>query len=119
MRAVEVSIRQALRIAFAMTGTALENLLKMLAAGRDNALLRFSLGNEYVKSGEPAAAVEHLRKALEHDPAYSAAWKLLGKALEESGALHDALAAFRRRRAPASPEQAASTGSGRSAGSAA
>jgi predicted Zn-dependent protease len=78
-----------------MTGTTLENLLKMLAGGRDNALLRFSLGNEYVKGGEPGAAIEHLRKALEHDPAYSAAWKLLGKALEESGALQDALAAFR------------------------
>lgn len=78
-----------------MTGTTLENLLKMLAAGRDNALLRFSLGNEYVKSGEPAAAVPHLRAALGHDPAYSAAWKLLGKALEASGALDEALAAYR------------------------
>ncbi len=78
-----------------MTGTTLQKLLDMLAAGRDNALLRFSLGNEYVKSGEPAAAVEHLRKALEHDPAYSAAWKLLGKALEESGAHAEALAAYR------------------------
>ena len=67
----------------------------MLAAGRDNALLRFSLGNEYVKSGEPAAAVPHLRAALGHDPAYSAAWKLLGKALEASGALDEALAAYR------------------------
>ena len=78
-----------------MTGTTLDNLLRMLAAGRDNALLRFSLGNEYVKRGEPAAAVEHLRKALEHDAAYSAAWKLFGKALEESGAPQEALAAFR------------------------
>jgi predicted Zn-dependent protease len=77
-----------------MAGT-LENLLKMLGAGRDNALLRFSLGNEYVKCGDPAAAVEHLRAALAHDPAYSAAWKLLGKALEESGAFSDALAAYR------------------------
>ena len=78
-----------------MAGTTLENLLKMLGAGRDNALLRFSLGNEYVKNGEPAEAVEHLRAALAHDPAYSAAWKLLGKALEESGAAADALAAYR------------------------
>jgi predicted Zn-dependent protease len=78
-----------------MAGTPLENLLKMLAAGRDNALLRFSLGNEYVKSGEPAAAVPHLRAALEHDPAYSAAWKLLGKALEAAGELSEALVAYR------------------------
>lgn len=78
-----------------MTVTTLENLLKMLGAGRDSALLRYSLGNEYLKNGEPAAAVGHLRAALAHDPAYSAAWKLLGKALEDSGAHADALAAYR------------------------
>jgi len=67
----------------------------MLGAGRDSALLRFSLGNEYLKGGEPGAAVEHLRAALKHDPGYSAAWKLLARAFEESGALDDALAAYR------------------------
>lgn len=78
-----------------MTTATLDNLLKMLAGGRDNALLRFSLGNEYLKAGEPAAASEHLRIAVTHDPAYSAAWKLLGKALEAGDALPDALAAYR------------------------
>jgi predicted Zn-dependent protease len=73
----------------------IDNLLKMLAAGRDNALLRFSLGNEFLKNGDPAAAVEHLRAALKHDPGYSAAWKLLGRALAESGAPEEALAAYR------------------------
>ena len=67
----------------------------MLAQGRDNALLRFSLGNELLKQGESARAVEHLRHAVEHDPQYSAAWKLLGKALADSGALKEALAAYR------------------------
>ena len=71
------------------------SLLKMLDAGRDSALLRFSLGNEYLKSGEPATAVEHLRAALKQDPLYSAAWKLLGRSLEDSGALDDALQAYR------------------------
>lgn len=78
-----------------MSGTTLANLLRMLEAGRDNALLRFSLGNEYLKSGEPAAAAAHLREAVKHDPSYSAAWKLLGRALEADGALNDALAAYR------------------------
>ena len=59
----------------------LENFLAMLAGGRDNALLRFSLGNEYLKQGDAAKAAEHLRRAVEHDPKYSAAWKLLGQAL--------------------------------------
>ncbi len=66
----------------------------MLAAGRDNALLRYSLGNEYLKRGDPAQAAEHLRRAVEHDPKYSAAWKLLGKALADSNALTEALAAY-------------------------
>jgi predicted Zn-dependent protease len=77
-----------------MAGTAIPNLLKMLEAGRDNALLRFSLGNEYLKSGEALAAIDHLRAAIRHDRAYSAAWKLLGRALESAGASADALAAF-------------------------
>ena len=73
----------------------LSNLLKMLEGGRDDALLRFSLGNEYLKSGDAAAAAEHLRAAVRHDPSYSAAWKLLGRALEASNAPEDALAAYR------------------------
>ena len=78
-----------------MASPLLDNLTKMLEAGRDNALLRYSLGNEYLKAGEPARAVEHLRVAVAHDSGYSAAWKLLGKALEATGATADALAAYR------------------------
>jgi predicted Zn-dependent protease len=78
-----------------MTGTAIANLQKMLDAGRDNALLRFSLGNEFLKAGDAASAAVHLRAAVTHDPVYSAAWKLLGRALEASGARDDALAAYR------------------------
>lgn len=74
---------------------ALETFENMLAQGRDNALLRYSLGNEYLKAGRPAEAVVHLRQAVRHDPRYSAAWKLLGRALAETGALADALAAYR------------------------
>jgi predicted Zn-dependent protease len=78
-----------------VTGPALQNLLKLLASGRDNALLRFSLGNEYLKAGEHACAAEHLRAAVDRDPAYSAAWKLLGRALEGAERFADALAAYR------------------------
>jgi len=66
----------------------------MLAAGRDNALLRFSLGNEYLKAGDAAKAAEHLNRAVEHDPKYSAAWKLLGRALTDTEAWPEALAAY-------------------------
>jgi predicted Zn-dependent protease len=74
---------------------AIENFEKMLAAGKDNALLRFSLGNAYLGAGEAARAVPHLQKAVEHDPRYSAAWKLLGRALNEAGDASAALAAYR------------------------
>ena len=72
----------------------LDNFLAMLASGRDNALLRFSLGNEYLKRGDAANAAMHLRCAVEHDPKYSAAWKLLGKALADNAAWPEALAAY-------------------------
>ncbi|MCA1979678.1 MAG: tetratricopeptide repeat protein [Thiobacillus sp.] len=73
----------------------LDNFLALLAAGRDCALLRFSLGNEYLKRGDPAQAAVHLRHAVEHDPNYSAAWKLLGRALTEAADPVAALAAYR------------------------
>lgn len=67
----------------------LEGLEKMLAKGVDNALLRFGLGKGYLDQGNAALAAEHLRRCVEQDPKYSAAWKLLGKALEAHGE-HDA-----------------------------
>lgn len=72
------------------------NLEKLLAAGKDNALLRFSLGNEYLKAGDAGSAAAHLARAVEHDPQYSAAWKLYGRALAESGLNAEALDAYRR-----------------------
>ncbi|MFC4860436.1 tetratricopeptide repeat protein [Pseudomonas sp. MAHUQ-62] len=63
----------------------LEGLEKMLAKGVDNALLRFGLGKGYLDQGDAAKAALHLRRCVEQDPKYSAAWKLLGKALEAQG----------------------------------
>ena len=79
-----------------MTTPILASLEKMLAAGKETALLRFSLGNEYLKLGNAAAAADHLRRAVELDPDYSAAWKLLGRALAESAQPESAAAAYRR-----------------------
>lgn len=71
------------------------NLLKLVGTPRDGPLLRFSLGSEYLKRGDFAAAVEHLRAALQKEPGYSAAWKLLGNALARDGRDDEALAAYR------------------------
>lgn len=72
------------------------NLEKLLSQGKDSALLRFSLGSEYLKLQQTWVAVYQLRRALEMDPNYSAAWKLLGKALTDAGVLRDARDAYRR-----------------------
>jgi Tfp pilus assembly protein PilF len=74
----------------------LQNLEKLVGTPRDGALLRYSLGLEYLKLGEAQSAIAHLREAVMRDPAYSAAWKALGKALEKENASADALEAFRR-----------------------
>ena len=72
----------------------LDNLEAMLARGQDNALLRYSLGGEYLKLNQPDKAAEHLRMAVEKDPKYSAAWKLLGKALADAGYKDEAIKAY-------------------------
>ena len=69
---------------------------RMLAAGKDGALLRYSLGNECLKAADNAAAIEHFTAATRHDARYTAAWKLLGKALEAAGRDADAIAAWQR-----------------------
>ncbi|MFS2128173.1 tetratricopeptide repeat protein, partial [Pseudomonas sp. Pseusp97] len=56
----------------------IDSLEKMLAKGVDNPLLRFGLGKGYLDAGDAAKAAEHLRRCVEQDPKYSAAWKLLG-----------------------------------------
>jgi predicted Zn-dependent protease len=78
-----------------MTTPTIANLEKLLGTPRDGALLRYSLGNEWLKSGDPAAAAAQLREAVARDPGYSAAWKLLGRALADAGDEAQAIEAWR------------------------
>jgi predicted Zn-dependent protease len=71
-----------------------DNLEAMLARGQDSALLRYSLGGEYLKLNQPDKAAEHLRQAVTKDPKYSAAWKLLGQALADAGRKDEAIKAY-------------------------
>ena len=71
-----------------------EALEKMLAKGMDNALLRFGLGKGYLDAAEFAQAAEHLQRCVEFDAQYSAAWKLLGQALNKQGLSAEARAAW-------------------------
>ena len=74
---------------------AVERFEALLASGKDSALLRFGLGTQYLNSGDADRAAAHLRAAVAQDPQYSAAWKLLGKALAAAGDAAGAREAYR------------------------
>ncbi|MEH6649758.1 MAG: tetratricopeptide repeat protein [Motiliproteus sp.] len=73
----------------------IEGLEKLLMQGKESAELRFGLGNAYLGKGDAAVAVSHLRRAIELKPEYSAAWKLLAKALQQSDQNDAAIEAYR------------------------
>jgi Flp pilus assembly protein TadD len=68
-----------------MSADLIASLRKQCGGPRDGALLRFSLGSALLADGDNGAAIDELRRALDFDPTYSAAWKLLGKACLASG----------------------------------
>ena len=72
------------------------NLEALIAAGKDGPAVRFGLGRACLERSDPAASRRHLERAVELDPAYSAAWKLLGKACSEGGDADGAAEAWRR-----------------------
>ena len=63
-----------------MSTPMIDKLEAALAAGQDSALVRFSLGDVCYREGHIAKACEHLQKAVDYNPKYSAAWKMLGRA---------------------------------------
>jgi len=66
----------------------------MLASGRDDAMLRFGLGSAYYNEGKAEEAAIHLQACIEHDAGYSAAYKLLGRSLMQSGNNEEARTVF-------------------------
>lgn len=79
-----------------MPAPTLESLEKLRGTARDGALLRYSLGLELLKAGRREHAIAELREAVARDARYSAAWKLLGRALAEDGRAAEALDAYAR-----------------------
>lgn len=73
-----------------------ENLQLMLDRGQDSPLLRFALGQEFLKAGDLVAAIEHLRQAVDQNPRYSAAWKALGDAHARAGSAERAADVYER-----------------------
>jgi len=72
------------------------NLEQMLESGQDSALLRFTLGSSFIRHKKYQQAIEHLSRAVELDPEYSAAWKTYGKALEHDGQINEAIKAYKK-----------------------
>ena len=72
----------------------IDNLLSLLDRGQDNALLRFSLGNAYLKNGNYELASENFSKAVTFDPDYSAAWKLYARSLDKNGKTEKAIKTY-------------------------
>ena len=66
----------------------------MLAQGKDNALLRYTLGSICLKEGSLDDAVGHLQEALRQDAGHTASWKTYAKALAELGRMDEARAAY-------------------------
>ena len=79
-----------------MPAPTIESLEKLRGTPRDGALLRYSLGLEYLKAGSRDRAIAELREAVARDGAYSAAWKALGRALAEDDRAAEARAAWER-----------------------
>ena len=72
------------------------NLEALIAAGKDGPAVRFGLGKACLECSDSARSRLHLERAVELDPSYSAAWKLLGKACAEGGDTGGAADAYRR-----------------------
>jgi Flp pilus assembly protein TadD len=74
----------------------IDSLQALLQRRPDDALLHYSLGMEQLKGGDSARARVALERATALAPEHTAAWKLLGKACAQTGALADAAAAYRK-----------------------
>ncbi|WP_197019138.1 tetratricopeptide repeat protein [Thioalkalivibrio sp. HK1] len=58
----------------------IRNFKALIESGKDGPMARFGLGKAYLDGGDPAAAARELERAVAMNPAWSAAWKMLGKA---------------------------------------
>ena len=63
----------------------IEQFESLLAQDAQSEVLRYGLGDEYLKAGRFDAAAESFRAAIRLKPQYTAAYRQLGKALEKSG----------------------------------
>ncbi|WDZ80516.1 hypothetical protein PWG15_22295 (plasmid) [Ensifer adhaerens] len=70
-------------------------LEKLLQDGKDDALLRFTLGSICLQEADFETALVHVERAISFDPDYSAAWKLRGAILHKLGRFEEAILVWR------------------------
>jgi uncharacterized protein HemY len=78
-----------------MNGSRIEKLEEFLRSNPENALLQYSLGLEYLRASLPQKALVPLKAAIAIQATYSAAYRELGKALNQSGQAAAAADTFR------------------------
>ena len=89
----------------------IDNLAALLAQGQDGALLRYGLGGEYLKLERYADATQHLRKAVELDPNYSAASGGRDKLIRDYFVMFPSVQPYRNNRCPILPASTSFAGS--------
>lgn len=72
------------------------SLEKMIAAGRDSAMLRLTLARLLAREEQLPGAISHLEMAVTLDPFYTAAWKELGKLCRSADRIDAARSAWSR-----------------------
>jgi predicted Zn-dependent protease len=75
-----------------------EMFRKLLERDASNPMVLYSLGNELFKEGRHAEARDHLKRAVEHKPDYSVAYRTLGRAHFELGEDAEARGVFEKGR---------------------
>ena len=74
----------------------ISNLEALLAKGGESATLHLALASRYLDAGDVTASIRHAQGAVRIDPAYSAGWKALGRALAAAERMDEARQAYDR-----------------------
>ena len=78
-----------------MEKSRLETLQEFVAANPSDPFVRYGLGQERLKRGEPEEALEQFRELLRLNPGYAAAYYHSGQALEKLGRIEEAREIYR------------------------
>jgi uncharacterized protein HemY len=73
-----------------MSQSRIEIFRQMAQGEPGNAMIWYGLGSEYVKLEQWSEAAEALRRVIELNPDYTAAYQMLGSALLKGGATEEA-----------------------------